>query len=119
VSNQNVSGNNNIFSQTGDIYYSVSETRSADRVDRANLLLLADKIRTFWISGVLNNSLLGLVAIQLHREGVQDAVEHPWERVLELPQNSVRAQMKIKGKGEFVPRPSGISRIFKPPLDLA
>jgi hypothetical protein len=91
VSNQNVSGNNNIFSQTGDIYYSVSETRSADRVDRANLLLLADKVRTFWISGVLNNSLLGLVAIQLHREGVQDAVEHPWERVLELPQNSVRA----------------------------
>lgn len=39
MSNQNVSGNNNIFSQTGDIYYSVSETRSADRVDRANFIV--------------------------------------------------------------------------------
>ncbi|MBF0303293.1 MAG: adenylate/guanylate cyclase domain-containing protein [Desulfamplus sp.] len=52
--------------------------------DRNNLLILLDKVKNFWIEGVLEKSLYNNIRIELGREYRPDAVEHPWENVLEV-----------------------------------
>ncbi len=42
-------------------------------------------MRQFWIDGVLAQKLRGVGALEPRRHLLADAVEHPWERVLELP----------------------------------
>lgn len=52
---------------------------------RQELAILASKVEHFWIKGVLENSLHDQVLIELRKEKITGAVEHPWETVLELP----------------------------------
>ncbi|MBF0377085.1 MAG: NACHT domain-containing protein [Desulfamplus sp.] len=64
--------------------------------DRNNLLILLDKVKTFWVEGVLEKSLYNNIRIELGREYRPDAVEHPWENVLEVPVKNREAV--IEGK---------------------
>ncbi len=57
----------------------------AEAKDRANLLILLHKVKTFWIEGVLEKSVHNAVLLELGKETKPEAVEHPWEMVLELP----------------------------------
>jgi hypothetical protein len=57
----------------------------AEAKDRANLLILLRKVKTFWIEGVLEKSVHNAVLLELGKETKPEAVEHPWEMVLELP----------------------------------
>jgi eukaryotic-like serine/threonine-protein kinase len=42
-------------------------------------------VRQFWIDDVLSRKLQGMGVLEPGRQVLADAVEHPWERVLELP----------------------------------
>jgi hypothetical protein len=53
--------------------------------DRRGLLILLDRVKQFWIEGVLEQSVQHEALINLGKETKTDAVEHPWEQVLELP----------------------------------
>jgi hypothetical protein len=53
--------------------------------DRRGLLILLDRVKQFWIDGVLKQSVQHEALINLGKETKADAVEHPWEQVLELP----------------------------------
>jgi WD40 repeat protein len=52
--------------------------------ERRNQLALLEKVRSFWVEGVLEQSVHS-AAIELHKEMRADAVERPWELVLEAP----------------------------------
>ena len=60
--------------------------------DRKNREVLLNKIRQFWIDGVLYRSLIGNVIIHLDKELRQDMVNHPWEEVIKLPKNNHKNQ---------------------------
>ncbi len=53
-----------------------------------NLSMLRDRVKQFWIDGILEKSAPGHVLLSLSKRSVTDAVEHPWERVLELPDHT-------------------------------
>jgi hypothetical protein len=57
----------------------------ADTADWRNLAILRDKVKSFWIEGVLEKSVHKEVILELGKNIDLEAVEHPWERVLELP----------------------------------
>ncbi|MBI1877070.1 MAG: hypothetical protein HYR94_02335 [Chloroflexi bacterium] len=59
----------------------VSDEIRALRNRQAMLKLVKD----FWVKGVLENSLHGAVLIELGLEERQDAVERPWDMVLQIP----------------------------------
>ncbi len=61
-----------------------------DARECANLRILLNKVKQFWIEGVLEKSLYNAVLLELGKEVRADAVEHPWESVLELP-NATRS----------------------------
>jgi DNA polymerase III delta prime subunit len=69
---------------------------------RRDLLILLKKVRQFWIEGILENSVHQKMLIALGKEKMADAVEHPWERVLELPDRSARS----------IPTDKTISEVF-------
>lgn len=53
--------------------------------------ILINKVRNFWIKGVLETSLHGRALIELGLENRQDLVEHPWGMVLCYEQNSEKS----------------------------
>jgi hypothetical protein len=57
----------------------------ADVADQRNLAILRDKVKSFWIEGILEKSIHAEVALELGKDIDLEAVEHPWEQVLELP----------------------------------
>jgi len=57
----------------------------AEAKDRANLLILLHKVKTFWIEGVLEKSVHNAVLLELGKETKPETVDHPWGMVLELP----------------------------------
>src|SRR5262245_57953664 len=66
--------------------------------DHRNLSILLNKVKSLWIEGVLRKSLYNAVLLELDKEMDIEAVEHPWERVLELPdqnQYSLPSDKKI------------------------
>ena len=70
----------------------VSDTQSAPfpvalpaQPDRQAQLILRDKVKTFWIEGVLEQSLHGAALIELGKEVRSEAVAYPWEMVLQRP----------------------------------
>jgi hypothetical protein len=65
---------------------STAEQR-AQRNRRAMLKLVGD----FWVKGVLEQSLHGAVMIELGLEEWADAVEHPWDMVVQMPDRLNRA----------------------------
>jgi eukaryotic-like serine/threonine-protein kinase len=82
---QTVIGDHNIFTATGDVHI-VYQLPPAEAEDRRNLLILLNKVKKFWVEGVLEQSVYHEALIQLGKESRPEIVEHPWERVLELPE---------------------------------
>jgi eukaryotic-like serine/threonine-protein kinase len=63
---------------------------------RRDLSTLIDKVEQFWIKGVLEKSVHHQFLIELGKEKVAEAITHPWETVLELP-NQAEATVAIGG----------------------
>ncbi len=53
--------------------------------DLKNREIMLKKVEAFWVKGVLENSLHDQVLIELGMEKHQQAVDHPWEMVLQTP----------------------------------
>jgi hypothetical protein len=82
---QTVIGSNNIFSATGDVYVIHNPLPVAEVKSRRELAILLQKVKTFWINGFLEKSLYQMVLMDLGKEARPDAIDHPWDSVLELP----------------------------------
>lgn len=52
---------------------------------RAQLLILLNRVQEFWIDGVLKQSLHHEVLISLGKRAMDEAVEPPWNRTVDLP----------------------------------
>ena len=87
---QTVIGDHNIFTATGDIRITYN-LPPAEAEERRVLLQLAGSVGQFWVKGVLESSIHDTAMIELHTEARSEAVEHPWERVLELPGRSAQS----------------------------
>ena len=88
---QRVSGQGNIFSATGDVQVNiVQNVSSAEMEDRRGLTTLIEKVKRFWIQGVLENSVYNATVIELGMKSLPETVEHPWAAVLELPDQTSR-----------------------------
>lgn len=57
----------------------------AEARERRDLGILLKNVETTWIKGVLEKSLYNAVLLELGKESRADAVEHPWQRVMEIP----------------------------------
>ena len=57
----------------------------AEAKERHDLGVLLNKVKTFWIEGVLEKSIHNIALIDLGKESQAEAVAHAWEQVLELP----------------------------------
>ena len=86
---QTVTGDHNIFTATGDVNITY-QLPPAQAADHHNLTILLDRVSAFWIEGVLEHSVMNEMAHELAKDALTDAVEHPWESVLELPGASAR-----------------------------
>lgn len=62
-----------------DIHYKERER------DRRIKLILLQKVKDFWIKGVLERSLHGAFLIEIGKQEEVKAVEHPWSKVLYTP----------------------------------
>ena len=82
---QTVVGDHNIFSGTGDVYHTVYQLSPAEGQDRANQLILLNKVRQFWVQGVLELSVHHAVLLELGKETRPQEVEHPWDMDFEVP----------------------------------
>jgi DNA polymerase III delta prime subunit len=67
------------------------------------LSVLRDRVRRFWIDGVLLHSFEGGVPLSLDKVRRVEAVENPWERAVELPANGV----------ERIASETSVERIFE------
>jgi DNA polymerase III delta prime subunit len=72
------------FQNTGAPTFANRE-KAVQNESRRDLLILLKKVRQFWIQGVLEYSIHNEMFITLGKEKMIDVVEHPWETVLELP----------------------------------
>jgi hypothetical protein len=98
---QTVIGDRNIVTGTGDVNI-VYTLPPAEAEERRSLLVLLERVRQFWIVGVLDSSVHGAALLELGTARMSDAVEHPWERILELPGEEARA----------VPAERGVEQLF-------
>jgi TPR repeat protein len=79
---QSVAGSGHVFTATGDVHV-VQHIRPAVAADRRNLDSLREDVKHFWIDSVLEQSLHQVAAIELGKAIEQDAIEHPWDLVVE------------------------------------
>jgi eukaryotic-like serine/threonine-protein kinase len=59
--------------------------------ERRNRQRMLQKVRDFWIKGVLENSLHGAALIELGMEYTPDAVQHPWDMVVQRADQTRRS----------------------------
>jgi hypothetical protein len=97
---QTVIGDHNLFTATGDIRITYQLPPAEAKV-RVALLQLAESVRQFWIAGVLERSVHEAGMIELRKESIADAVQHPWERILELPGQPARSLAAEQAVGEI------------------
>ena len=57
-----------------------------DEEQRSQLVILLNRVKEFWIDGVLKQSLHNEVLISLGKKPMGEAVDPPWSRTIELPQ---------------------------------
>jgi DNA polymerase III delta prime subunit len=69
---------------------------SAGRSEQRNRSRMLARVRSFWIDGVLEQSLHQIARVELGLESRPEAVPHPWELLVQLPDQGAR------------PLPSGI-----------
>ena len=67
-----------------------------DEEQRSQLLVLLDRVKETWVDGVLRNSLYNEALISLGNRPMEEAVEPPWKRVVEL--SSQRSQPLLKDR---------------------
>lgn len=60
----------------------------AEARERRDLSILLNKVKIFWIEGVLEKSVHNMALIDLGKETQVEAVAHAWEQVLDLPDHS-------------------------------
>lgn len=84
---QTVVGDHNIFTGSGDIRITF-QLPPAEAEERRLHLQLTESVRRFWIEGVLEHSVHEAAMVALRKEARPEAVDHPWERVLELPRGA-------------------------------
>lgn len=65
----------------GDKHVHIVQDPVAQRERRSQRILL-EKVRQFWINGVLNTSLQALGWIEIHQESRADLVSQPWQEVI-------------------------------------
>jgi DNA polymerase III delta prime subunit len=88
-----VSGNPNLTDKEGRLDdWSISEARQYPAIvsppegeQRAQLLVLLDRVREYWVDGVLKHSLYNEVLISLGKRTMDQAVEPPWKHFAEYP----------------------------------
>ncbi|MGA8657757.1 MAG: hypothetical protein WB586_16550, partial [Chthoniobacterales bacterium] len=97
---QTAIGDHNIVTATGDIRINY-QLPPAEAEERRILLQLADSVKRFWIAGVLEHSLHEAAMLELRNEPLSAAVQHPWERILEIPGQSSRSLAGEKKIGEI------------------
>ena len=61
--------------------------------ERRDLGILLNKVKQFWIEGVLEKSVHQMALIDLGKETQAEAIAHAWEQVLELPDQSRQASL--------------------------
>ena len=71
---QTVIGDHNIFTGIGDINV-VYQLPPVEAEDRRNLLILLNKVKQFWIEGVLEQSVYSEAMIQLGKESRPEMVD--------------------------------------------
>jgi TIR domain len=69
---------------------------SPDGEQRSQLLILLDRVNEIWIDGVLRNSLYNEVLISLGKLPIDEAVEPPWKRVVQLSRQ--RSQLLLHNR---------------------
>jgi len=62
-----------------------------DAREKRNRQRMLQKVRDFWIKGVLENSLHGAALIELGLEYKPEAVQHPWDMVIQQPDQSTQS----------------------------
>jgi eukaryotic-like serine/threonine-protein kinase len=62
----------------------------AEKKERDELLILLRKVKAFWVGGVLEKSVHGQALIDIGKEMWTEETEHPWEQILELPDQTSR-----------------------------
>lgn len=77
----NVAGGDIVIDRR-EIYLGGAPTED-QRIDRRNRELLLQKMRSFWVEGVLEKSLHGLAEIEIGKKDKPRAVDHPWGMLLE------------------------------------
>ncbi len=75
------------------LYSLINEVSPFSRIspsdpNRRKLLILLQKVKTFWIEGVLNKSIHNELLLDLDKELRTDVINHPWQFVVEIPNNS-------------------------------
>ena len=87
---QFVSGSGNIFSGTGDVYViNWPLPLPAEEVStRKDLRILLNKVKTFWVQGILEKSVHAEALLDLGKQISVEMVDHPWRMVLELPEQN-------------------------------
>jgi eukaryotic-like serine/threonine-protein kinase len=59
--------------------------RPIEEKELRNLHILRDKVKKFWIEGVLEKSIHNEIFLDLGKEVKTDVIDHPWGNVIELP----------------------------------
>jgi len=99
---QVVHGDHNIVVGTGNV--TINSPRSPESsLERRQLEILLDRVEQFWIKGVLQGSVHDEALLELGKEALPGVVEHPWEKVLEIPGQA----------GRPMPFEFGIGEVFK------
>ncbi|MCA9469751.1 MAG: TIR domain-containing protein [Nitrospira sp.] len=58
-----------------------------DKEQRSQLRILLDRVKEYWVEGVLKHSLYNEVLISLGKKPMDEAVNPPWKNTVEIPKN--------------------------------
>jgi DNA polymerase III delta prime subunit len=85
---QSVPGSGNIFTGTGSVFVGTgpATVSLADARTYRDLRTLLRGVKTVWIDGFLKQSIHNLVKMELGMRLELDAIDHPWGKLLQLPE---------------------------------
>ena len=95
-----INGEGNIVVGQGDVI--INPLPAAETQNRAHLGILVKNVETTWIKGVLERSVHEAALLDLGIEIQTDAVDHPWQMILEAPDQ----------ENQIVPKGTKIKSIF-------
>jgi len=73
-----------------DVIVNVLTGSTGEQRAQRNRRAMLELVRNTWVKGVLEQSLYGAAMIELGLEERADAVEHPWDMVLQMPDRPAR-----------------------------